>query len=60
MSKIDEKVRLKAGDIKGRLIFTSVMIRNLDHDNNLQICYHKLQGEFFHIKRKIPRYGYQD
>ena len=32
MSKINEKVGLEDGDIKERLIFTSVMIRNLGHD----------------------------
>ena len=35
MSKIDKKVRLKDGDIKERLIFTTIMIRNLGHDKFL-------------------------
>ena len=31
MNKIDDNIRLKAGDINEGLIFTSVMIRNLSH-----------------------------
>ena len=35
MSKMDDKVRLKADNIKEGLIFMLVMIRNLDHHSQL-------------------------